>query len=131
MIAISAPQLEFLVNEWLRCEPMLQRVIDEAENMVDLDYVWSEVISERSQFWPMPRAVIVTRIEVYPSGVKALLHWLCGGDDLDDMRATEATIAKWAKKQGCTRSEIVGRRGWLRALKDYREGSTIMVKELA
>lgn len=130
MIDIEPKALRFLVDEWVRCEAMLERAVNEAAGTFDIGFVWSEVISGRSQFWPMPQAALVSRIETYPSGLKACLLWLCGGSDLGAMKQTEQVIAGWARRQGCGRIEIVGRRGWLKALDGFREGGTILVKEL-
>lgn len=120
----------FIVDQFDRCRSMIQDAADRADGTFDTDFVWSEIEAGRAQLWPGPASVVVTRLETYPSGVSSVLCWLAGGD-LDDLRVTEATIANWAKnKMNCTRIEIVGRRGWLRALEGYREQSVVLTKEL-
>lgn len=57
----------------------------------------------------------------------------CGG-------AADANIQNWlpllriieqfAKDEGCNRTRFVGRKGWIRALPDYREKHVVMEKEL-
>lgn len=120
----------FLVNEWVRCEPFIARAVERGEGAFDVHHVWSEIMARKAQFWPGVNGAIVTRIEDHPSGLRACLFWLAGGDDLTELKALEKAISAWAKAMGCTRVEIVGRRGWLRALEGYREGSTVLVKDI-
>jgi hypothetical protein len=131
MIPAMTPDfMVWLISNWARCEGYLQRAVDRAEGAFDLDHVWREVVKGDAQFWPGENTACVTRIEEYPSGIKAVLGWVAGGDDLDELKDIEARISVWAKGMGCDRFEIIGRRGWLRALDGYREGSTLLIKDL-
>lgn len=123
--------MSWLVLNWVRCKPFIQRAVDRSEGAFDIEHVWSEIAANRSQFWPGANCAVVTRIETHPSGIKSVLGWLAGGDDLDELKSIEARISVWAKEHmGCDRFEIIGRRGWLRTLDGYREGSTMLVKDL-
>jgi hypothetical protein len=48
---------------------------------------------------------------------------------LQTLADAEPAIVEWAKQYNCTTVEIIGRRGWTRALTGYAPVSTIMVKE--
>lgn len=55
----------------------------------------------------------------------------CGGKGMGDWLPLLKKIEDYAKAEGCTSLRIFGRRGWLRALEDYREMATVIEKELA
>lgn len=123
--------LAWLIDNWVRCEPFIQRAVDRANGSFDINHAWSEIMRGNAQFWPGERSAVITKIEVHPSGIKSVLGWLTGGEDLEEIAALEARISTWAKNtMGCTRAEIIGRRGWMRALDGYRENATLLVKDL-
>lgn len=124
-------QLAWLVQAWVRSEPHLERAVEHADGAFDIDHVWSEIAAGRAQLWPGQNASAVTRIEVYPSGLKSLLFWLCGGADMEEVKAIHERASAWGKKMGCTRREIIGREGWVRALPGYRKASSHFIGELA
>lgn len=55
----------------------------------------------------------------------------CGGKDMARWLPLLDQIEQWAKIEGCVRSRIVGRKGWLKALPAYREKHVVIEKELA
>lgn len=121
---------EWIAAEWQRCAPFIQRAVERTDGAFDIEYVREGVLSGDAQLWPGQNSAVVTRIETHPSGLKACLLWLAGGDDLAELKKLETAISAWAKRMGCERMEIIGRRGWLKALSDYREGSTVLVRDL-
>lgn len=126
---MTPEQLAWLVGSWVDAEPHIQRAVDRAGGCFDINHVWSEIANGKAQLWPGDGSAIVTKIETHPSGLKTLLYWLAGGE-LDALLPMTGRIEAWARKMGCTRIEIIGRRGWLRALADYREACTVLVKDL-
>jgi hypothetical protein len=54
----------------------------------------------------------------------------CGGDEWSRFGHLIEGLEKFAKAEGCKRTRINGRRGWLRALKGYRETQVTMMKEI-
>ena len=85
------------------------------------------VLSGDAQFWPFEDAAIVTEIIRYPQRT-SLRFWLAGGN-LETLAKAEPDIIEWSKKFDCNSVEIIGRRGWVRALQGYEPTSTIMVKD--
>jgi hypothetical protein len=124
-------QDEWVKAAWAASKPFIERAVKRADGCFDIDHVWAEIEAGKAQLWPGVHGAIVTRIEVHPSGKKVVLFWLAGGDDLKEMASQEQAIEKWAKGMGCTGSEIIGRRGWLKALPGYREASTLLTKDFA
>ncbi len=120
----------WVAKEWEAAKPHIQRAVDRAEGAFDIEHVRAEIEAGRAQLWGGLNAAVVTKLETYPSGIKACLFWLCGGDDMNEILDIEAKVSAWAARQGCHRVEIIGRRGWLRALKGYRETSTLLVREI-
>lgn len=126
---MTPEMLRWLVDEWVRCEPFIQRAVDRSEGCFDIEHVWGQIANGNAQLWPGDASAVVTRIEQHPSGIKSLLGWLAGGE-MEEVKALALRAEQWAKSHGCTRVEIVGRRGWLRSMPGYREAFTVLVKEL-
>ena len=114
--------------EWNRCGPWLQAALDHAGNTHALDNVREMVERGEAQFWPASCSAVVTEIIEYPR-CKALRFWLVGGD-LAELRRIQPVIEAWGRHIGCARAEGAGRRGWERALRDYRQLAVMYTKEL-
>jgi hypothetical protein len=54
----------------------------------------------------------------------------CGGDDMSQWLGLLSEIEKYAKAEGCDCTRIIGRKGWLRALKDYRMTNVVLERAL-
>ena len=98
-----------------------------AHNSHTLEDVLKAVVKGDAQFWYDENAALVTEIIDYPQR-RTLRFWLAGGD-LTALKGLEQEAINWSKGWDCTACEIVGRRGWGRALKDYDEAATIFVKD--
>lgn len=116
-----------LLAEWLRCAPYIEAALEYCDGAYELEDVHALVVNGDAQFWPFADAAIVTEIIKYPRKT-ALRFWLAGGN-LQTLADAEPAIVEWAKQYNCTTVEIIGRRGWTRALTGYAPASTIMVKE--
>lgn len=117
--------------EFARCEPYIRAALKYSDNSHDVEDVLLDVASGSAQFWPGPSSAIVTKVVSYPNH-KALHFWLAGGN-LAELRGLHAKAEAWGVEQGCTRSTIVGRRGWERTfLKDrgFAPQSVVFSKEL-
>lgn len=76
-------------------------------------------------------AVLVAVIEDHPTG-PALCLWLAGGRQDELVNDLRPKAEAWGRENGCDRALIMGRRGWIKALKqhDYRPRAVVLVKEL-
>lgn len=107
-----------------------------------LDYGWNtpeEVLAlienAQAQCWfafdgDKVWGVWVTRIEQSSRG-RFCLVWLAGGEKSNQWipLVTEHT-EKWAREQGCENMQIVGRKGWVKKMPDYKWTAVVLRKEL-
>lgn len=119
---------------WPRVAPHLQRAIDLQDEWT-MDAVYRKLTNPYEplplQLWVLPwKAACVTQIHTYPSGIRKCLLFLCGGSDLDSLRANLEKVEAWAKSIGCSKTIIYGRPGWSRALDGYSQTSSIMEKAI-
>ena len=56
---------------------------------------------------------------------------VCGGREMNRWLPLLAEIEAYARREGCTRVRIFGRKGWLRVLDDYEQKHIIMDKDLS
>jgi hypothetical protein len=120
---------EWLAAQFERCWPFLKEALASHPDTFEEEHVRKALETGDSQLWPLPNGAIITSIKIYPTGKKELRGWLAGGD-LSEIVAAEPQIGVWGKERGCKQFVLTGRRGWLRALKDYRETATFLTREL-
>jgi hypothetical protein len=116
----------WLSAKWEACSGFIQDALEHAQNSHTLDDVLRLVLVGDAQFWPAEKAALVTEIIDYPQR-RTLRFWLAGGD-LETLRDLEKDAIEWSKHWNCVASEIVGRRGWMRALDGYEIAATVGVK---
>ena len=61
---------------------------------------------------------------------KVCIITVCGGSDMKRWLPLIGLIEAYAKREGCKRVRIYGRKGWLRVLKGYEEKHVIMDRAL-
>ena len=61
---------------------------------------------------------------------KVCIITVCGGSGMKHWLHLVGQIEDYARREGCTRMRIYGRRGWLRLLDGYEQKYVIMDKEL-
>ena len=76
-----------------------------------------------------PEAAMVTRFNEFPR-MKVCFIQFIGGHDRKRWLRFQPQIEAWAKANGCSEMETYGRKGWIRVLKDYVVGWTILRKAL-
>lgn len=116
------------LDDWERCAPFIEAALKHANGTHSLADVLRLIAEGEAQFWPFDDAAIVTEIVKYPQRT-VLRFWLAGGK-LETLLKAEPEIVEWSKQWGCDGVEIIGRRGWNRALNGYKSNSSIMVKDL-
>lgn len=122
---LIAPSDTSFSAEWVRWAPQLAKAILNTHTMAD---VLDLVLRGDAQLWTDAEAAVVTEIVIYPRR-KVLRAWLAGGA-YEGIRRIEDQVVPWAKEYGCQEIQIVGRLGWRRRLKDYRESAVTMTKEI-
>lgn len=119
---------------WPKSWPMLKPAVDMIGQHTPLS-VLSALEDGDFQLWAVldddgnMHAAVVTEIAEWP-GTKECTSRYCGGDDVDEWVDLIAEIEAWAKHNGCTRSYVMGRRGWTKKLHGYRESAVVLMKDL-
>jgi hypothetical protein len=116
-----------LSDKWDRCASFIDAALDHSSGTHSLADVFRLIASGEAQFWPFEDAAIVTEIVRYPQRT-ILRFWLAGGK-LETLLEAEPEVIEWSKRYNCEAVEIIGRRGWNRALNGYKSSSSIMIKE--
>src|SRR2546430_17047035 len=83
------------------------------------------------QRWDGDRSTIITEIKQTPQQ-RILLYFLAEGD-MAERRGMARGIEDWGRSLGCTRAQLIGRKGWERSpiVQDgWRFASVVMEKDL-
>lgn len=74
--------------------------------------------------------VVFTRIIDYDAA-RVLQGWLAFGNEVEKcLPNITATLEAFAHNTGCKRLEVVGRRGWTKVLKGFREEAVVLSRNL-
>jgi hypothetical protein len=114
---------------WAKARPLIKRALKYSGGTHTPEDVFDAITSGGAQLWCGAASVIVTQIVVYPR-LKACRIWLAGGDMAELTETMLPDVEAWAKAKGCKRMQVVGRKGWARVLRDYREPSVVLEKEI-
>jgi hypothetical protein len=115
---------------WEDASALLSRVENYRSDVADL---YPLVKAGDRQLWisfndKVLAAACITNIVQYPK-CKAIMVTTLGGDggDWDTMLKT---LERYGTSMGCDRMEVIGRRGWLRALKGFTDESATFSKPI-
>ena len=116
-------------DEWRRLRHHILAALEHAGDTHTEHDILDLLRNDQAQFWPAENSAMVTEIVGYPNGSHCRI-WLAGGE-YDELRELERDrLIPWARQRGCRRIELVGRKGWARRLKDYKEVAVVMAKEI-
>lgn len=105
---------EGFIPDWLheldRCSHWIEAALEHSGDTHSIGDIAEMVSTGALQLWPGLKAVIVTEIVHYPR-MSAVNFFLAGGD-LEELEVMEKVVTEWAKKIGCKRVTLHGRRGW-------------------
>jgi hypothetical protein len=118
-------------SEWERCKHWIEAALEYNCGAYRIEDVESEIRSGRLQFWPGRNCAGVTEVIEYPR-LKALNHFLAGGDLKELLEELEPQAVAWGKSMGCSRVIQSGRLGWGRVLNKmgYVTTHSIMMKDI-
>lgn len=103
------------MTDWGRCAKWIAAALADAGDVYTLSDVEFLVATGEAKFWPGSKSALVARVQEYPRA-RHLLLWLAGGD-LTELRDELRPLAEaWGRSQDCTKSIIIGRLGWSKAL---------------
>ena len=101
-------------DEIMRVKPWIEGALKYAHGTHDFADVIADVEANRATLWPFEKSAVVTQTIHYPK-MAILSFWLAGGN-MRDLLSHEPGIVEWGKLWGCTRFNIIGRKGWSRAM---------------
>lgn len=119
------------MTEWERCAPWLQAALDQASGDYTLADVLDLVRKGEAQFWAGEQSAIVSQVDDHPRN-RVLTLWLGGGDLRELSNHLIPKAEAYGREVGCTRSRIIGRQGWARALASdgYQAAAVVSEKVL-
>jgi hypothetical protein len=96
--------------------------------------VEQNVLSGRALLWLVMRgtairAAVVTELHRTETR-KVCTIVACGGADMRDWLALLSGIENFARAEGCDAVRVMGRAGWTRMLKEYRETRVVLERKI-
>lgn len=118
--------------------PHVRDMVGEAPRKTDMGSLReldTDVLSGRALVWVVHsdargiEGAAVTRVDLTEHS-KVCTILACGGVGMDRWLPLIDGIEKYAKAEGCASTRLYGRRGWKRALPDYKEIGVVMERKL-
>lgn len=117
---------------WPTIAPLVRKAIAKANISAFAD-IESDILQGCSLVWlawsDRIEAVATTALYQADNG-KVCVVTACSGSDMARWIPLLDKIEQYAKDEGCQRTRIFGRKGWLRVLNGYRTKFVMMEKEL-
>lgn len=127
MIGITA---EHLATHWPVVEPLLAKATPYSFDGISTDLLKKWIEARDAQLWVTDGAAIVTKIVIYPH-LKALQIVALGGSGMRKwLPDVELTLEAYGRFHGCSRLEVIGRKGWSRVLKNTRIAAITITRKL-
>ncbi len=110
--------------------PQVSKFIRKAMARGDLgkfEEIERQVFDGEALLWVNANTALITQVGIVESG-KVCTIVACGGS-LPSLEGLEE-IESYARSMGCRAMRIMGRKGWVRKLKDYRQMAVVIEKEI-
>lgn len=113
---------EYLQANWPQIAPLIDKALDRmsAHDKMNKEFILSKLLNREWQCWVAAsepgkiEVVIMTFIQVYPTGYKELVIVLIGGSNLKGwMHIAWDTMKKFARHHKCGNIKGVGRTSWM------------------
>ena len=122
---------------WKQIEPLLLKPLEIDGFAYMPKDIFDSLLKKKMQLWISwnvktnnVEAAIVTEIIDYPR-LRSCRYFLAGGTNMKSwFNPIKEQIEQWAKLNKCQRIELVGRKGWVKWLKDYKQKHIILMKDL-
>ncbi len=111
---------------WERFAPLIRKAMVRGD-LGKFEEVERQVFDGEALLWVNTDAALITQVGIVESG-KVCTIVACGGalPSLDGLQEIES----YARSMGCRAMRIMGRKGWVRKLKDYRQMAVVIEKEI-
>jgi len=122
---------------WKQIEPLLLKPLEIDGFAYMPKDIFDSLLKKKMQLWISwnvktneVEAAIVTEIIDYPR-LRSCRYFLAGGTNMKSwFNPVKEQVEHWAKLNKCQRIELVGRKGWVKWLRDYKQKHIILMKEL-
>jgi hypothetical protein len=94
----------------------LQVALDLAGNTHELFDIAEMVKTGKAQMFADEDGIVITEVHEYPR-VKVLHFWLAAGEKEAVIKQSHRAY-EWARRIGCRKATLAGRKGWMRVLAD-------------
>jgi hypothetical protein len=109
---------------WDDAVKVLKPAVDTSGGKLTIDHVYSGIMSGGYVLWVVMDAnriiaTLVTRVTQYPMKKVLIVEWI-GGSRMDEwLPLTHDVLKDFARKNGCSRMEGYGRKGWTKPLAEH------------
>jgi len=116
---------EYIDTFWPMAAELLEPAVEMSGGRYDIESVEYLVKNGFNQLWVMYddddkiRIAFTTAIENYPRRRMLAITFLGGDDFVNNIGIVDDTLSEWAIAHGCDGAEIMGRKGWERALSPF------------
>ncbi len=123
---------------WGAVAPFLERAVTYSRGTNSVESARDRARSGHAQLWAIiedekPHKVVaagLTSLTDYPTGKRAMLIELLGGDSMKLWADLKPELEIWAKQNGCSVVFCWARKGWVKKLSDMRVTHYVMTKEI-
>ena len=115
---------------WPRVDNYIRQAIIQGGVGTDFNEVVDDLVNERALLWigfDRDANLIVSAGVTQLTTDKVCTLVAYGGRREDHLLQT---IEDYARAEGCTRMRVLGRKGWIRVLKNYHQPYVVLEKEL-
>lgn len=118
------------ISEWERCAPWIEAALSYAGGTHTLDDIRAGIEKGRFALIALERSAFVVEIIEYPQAMA--LHIFLAGGDLEELKGFNSRMDEMARRLGCSRITIAGRKGFARVLTElgYLERWTVLAKDI-
>jgi len=131
---IFAARSESIPELWDVILPHLERFSRETMLTTPAD-ILCDLMSGEKQLWLVEKnaqvvAVGLTQIYLTGRGNICAVWGACGDLGIEGLREALEEIERWAMSINCVAMEIRGRKGWVRALPEFKQTGVLLEKDL-
>ena len=120
LLSVEGVPFDLVHTVWEDVRELLIPAMERSGGRLDESSVLKSLLKREMQLWIAPGGAMVTQIATYPTGLKAAILLLAGGE-MDKWLHFLPEIEDWARHAGCDVCELPrGRKGWTKMLTEYR-----------
>lgn len=103
--------------------PLIAAALERGPRLYEADDILDACDRADMQLWCGTKSVLVTEIVHYPRA--DICIGVIASGDMTEVKAMTRDAERWAKEQGCTMTQLMGRDGWRRVFPEYKRQSML------